>query len=120
MGKKILVIDDSPMARRMLMEDLVKQGYDVVTADDGAQGVKKAREETPDLVITDTVMPGIDGFEVCRQIKNRKDCVPPKVMIVTGTMDAVDAGKARKAGADHYSVKTSDFTLIKEIVKKLI
>jgi DNA-binding response OmpR family regulator len=120
MGKKILVIDDSPMARRMLMEALVKQGYDVVTADDGPQGVTKAREETPDLVITDTVMPGIDGFEVCRQIKKRKDCTPPKVMIVTGTMDAVDAGKARKAGADHYSVKTSDFTLIKEIVQKLI
>lgn len=120
MSKKILVIDDSPTARRMLMEVLVKQGYDVVTADDGAQGVKKAREETPDLVITDTVMPGIDGFEVCRQIKNWKDRTPPKVMIVTGTTDAVDAGKARKAGADHYSVKTSDFALIKEIVQKLI
>jgi DNA-binding response OmpR family regulator len=79
-----------------------------------------ASSEKPDLVITDTMMPGIDGFETCRQIRATHDKEEMKIIVTTGAIDAVDAVKARKAGADDYCVKTSDPTQLIAAVRGLI
>jgi len=71
-------------------------------------------------VITDTKLPGIDGFEVCKQIKEAKLTQNPKVIIITGSMDAVDAVKARKLGADDYCAKTNDFAPLLKAVKQIL
>ena len=109
MGKKILVIDDNEQDRKIINRFLSKAGYaDVMLAENGEDGVKIANAEKPDLVVTDTMLPGIDGFEVCRQIREAQGPTNPKIIIMTGGIDAVDAVKARKMGADDYCVKTSD------------
>ena len=121
MAKKILLIDDSPQDRKIIARFLNKDGYqDVETAETGEEGVDKAGKINPDLVITDTVMPGINGFEVCQKIRNAHGPDRPKIIVITGQIDAVDAVKAKKVGADDYCAKTSDFAPLMEAVKKLI
>lgn len=118
--KKILVVEDSPTALSMLKNALECEGYQVITSETGEEGVKKANSERPDLVLTDTQLPGIDGFEVCRQIKESPGPVALKVIIMTGAIDAVDAVKARESGVDDYTVKTSDLSPLLQTVKRII
>lgn len=121
MGKKILIIDDTETDRKILARHLGKAGYgEVVFAATGEDGVKMAQAEQPDLVITDTNMPGIDGFETCRQIREAAEKEHPKIIVTTGAIDAVDAIKARKCGADDYCVKTSDAEKLLAAIKNLI
>ncbi|NLP37513.1 MAG: response regulator, partial [Firmicutes bacterium] len=68
--KKILIIDDSQFMTNLISEILSAAGYDVITAADGYQGLEKVKTEKPDLVILDIVMPGINGFEVCKILRS--------------------------------------------------
>ena len=121
MVKKILIIDDTDSDRKIVTRFLNKAGYEnIVIAETGEQGVTMAASEEPDLVITDTMMPGIDGFETCRQIREAHDQDAMKIIVMTGAIDAVDAVKARKAGANDYCVKTSDSMQLIAAVKNLI
>jgi len=121
MGKKILIIDDNEDDLLIIRKYLERAQYnEIIVAVDAAEGVKKAIEEKPDLVISDTLLPGSDGFEVCRQIRKAFGQAGPKIIIMTGSIDAVDAVKARKVGADDYCAKTSDCVPIIEAVKRLI
>ena len=121
MSKKILLIDDNEQDRKILVRFLTKAGYDqIVTAESGEEGTDKAKAEDPDLVISDTVLPGIDGFEVCRRIRESRGPSHPKIIIITGAIDAVNAVKAKKMGADDYCAKTSDCVPLVEAVKKLV
>jgi len=119
--KKILIIDDSEQDRKIMKRFLNKAGYEqIIMAETGEEGVKKAEFEKADLVIIDTLLPGIDGFEVCRQIRQIEGSTIPRIIMITGTVDAVDAVKARRAGADDYCVKTTDFLPLIEAVKNLV
>jgi DNA-binding response OmpR family regulator len=121
MPKKILIIDDTNTDRKIVMRFLSKLGYEnIIFAENGEDGVKMAASEKPDLVITDTNMPGIDGFETCRLIREENGKEKPKIIVMTGAIDAVDAVKARKAGADDYCVKTTDTAELLAAVKTLI
>jgi len=121
MAKKILIIDDTASDCKITQRYLNKEGYDnIIIAENGEDGVAMAASENPDLVITDTNMPGIDGFETCRQIRDAGSKETPKIIVTTGAIDAVDAIKARKSGADDYCVKTSDFAQLMVAVKNLI
>lgn len=120
MGVKILIIDDNPDDLLIAKKFLEKNGFkDIVTAENGEEGVKIAESQRPDLVVTDTQMPGIDGFETCRRIREALGQDHPKIVIITGAIDAVDAVKAREVGADDYCAKTSDIAPLLEIVKTL-
>ncbi len=121
MAKKILIIDDTDADRKIVKRFLNKAGFDnIVIAETGEQGVEMAASEKPDLVITDTMMPGIDGFETCRQIREEHDEEDMKIIVTTSAIDAVDAVKARKAGASDYCVKTSDSAQLITAVISLI
>ncbi|MFH1752912.1 MAG: response regulator [Candidatus Omnitrophota bacterium] len=118
---KILIIDDSEQDRKIMARFLSRAGYaDLITAETGEEGVEKAKSENPDLVVTDTVMPGVDGFEVCRMIREAQGPSTPKIIIVTGAIDAVNAVMARKMGANDYCAKTSDCAPLLEAIGKLI
>lgn len=119
MSGKILIIEDSPTVLGILKEMLEGEGYEILVAENGEEGIRKATQEKPDLVISDTLLPGIDGFEVCRRIKKNQEPTAPKIIVMTGSIDAVDAIKARRVGADDYCVKTSDFSSLIEAVKAL-
>lgn len=121
MGKKILIIDDNEQDRKIMHRFVTKAGYDnIIMSDNGEDGVKKAESEKPDLVVTDTILPGIDGFEVCRRIRESQGPDTPKIIVITGLIDAVDAVKARRMGADDYCVKTSEYSPLIDAIKKLI
>ena len=66
--KKILVVDDSPTERHVLVDLLTKNGYQVITAESGEEGVEKAKKELPDLVLMDVVMPGLNGYQATRTL----------------------------------------------------
>lgn len=121
MAKKILIIDDADTDRKIVTRYLNKEGYDdIIFAENGEDGVAMAASENPELVISDTNMPGIDGFETCRRIRDAGSKEVPKIIVMTGAIDAVDAIKARKAGADDYCVKTSDCAQLIAAIKNLI
>lgn len=120
MGKRLLIIEDSPTTLSMLKEVFEQEGYEVIPTESGEEGVKKTVSEKPDLVIIDTILPGINGFEACRQIRKLQGSTVPKIIVMTGCVDAVDAGKAKVVGADDYAVKTADFSYLIEAVKNLV
>jgi len=118
---KILVIEDSEQDRKIIKRVLGEKGFeDIAFAERGEEGVEKVKSEKPDMVIIDTRLPGIDGFETCRQIREISGPSAPKIIITTGFIDAVDAVKAREVGADDYCVKTADLAPCVDAVKKLV
>ena len=80
---KVLVVDDSPTELKLMSEPFLTQGYDLVTATDGEEALKKAASEQPDLVVLDVVMPKLNGFNVCRQIKSSAEFDNIKVILLT-------------------------------------
>ncbi len=119
MKKKILLVDDDEQDLKIIKRYLSQIGNDEIwTVRTGEEGVKSAQENHPDITILDTNLPGIDGFETCKRIKEI-DGLQTKVILMTGLIDAVDAGKARKMGADDYCVKTSDYAFLLNAVRKL-
>ncbi|MDY6824757.1 MAG: response regulator [Thermodesulfobacteriota bacterium] len=100
MAKKILIIDDEQSSTSLLAFSLKSDGYEVFTADRGEQGLKIFDRELPDIVITDIRMPGIDGIEVLRRIKEQAH--PAEVIIVTGHGDIDNAIECLKYGASDF------------------
>ncbi len=120
MAKKILIVEDNAQDQKNIKLSLIKHGYEnLIFTSTGEEAIAKARSEKPDLVIVDTKLPDMEGFEVCRQIKNIEGLIT-KVIIYTGYIDAVNITKARLAGADDYEVKTEDLGKLLSAVKKLI
>lgn len=104
MQKRILIIDDDRFNREVLLE-LLGDVYEVDAAEDGEKGLDKMKEFGPDLVLLDIMMPGIDGYEVCRRIKNAPDGELTLVVLVSGRASAEERLKGYEAGADDYVVK---------------
>jgi two-component system response regulator MprA len=106
MKERILIVEDDRRIRDMLRRGLIFEGYAIETADDGEEALRKVREEMPDAVILDLMLPGIDGLEVCRRLRSATDV--PIVMLTA--RDAVsDRVTGLDAGADDYMVKPFAF-----------
>ncbi len=103
--KKILVIEDESDARRMLSLALKSSGYVVFGAENGEEGLKIFKEEKPDLVILDVVMPIMDGWEVLKRIKAGFKSKRVPVIMVTGKTEDADKVKGYTYGADFYVTK---------------
>lgn len=102
MADKILVVEDELVLRETLAYNLGRQGYEVITAVDGVQAVNLARQERPGLIILDVMLPGLDGFEVCRIL--RREMASPIIML-TARADEVDKVVGLEVGADDYLTK---------------
>jgi two-component system, OmpR family, response regulator len=98
----ILVVEDDKTLLDVLRYNLVKEGYKVITASDGLQGLETARTEKPDLVILDLMLPKLDGLEVCRLL--RKDMIVP-ILMLTAKVDEIDKIVGLEIGADDYMTK---------------
>jgi len=106
MPKKILIIEDHATDAAISKEVLEKEGFEVEVVSSGEEGAKKALEIKPDLVLLDLVLPGIDGFEVCRRIKKEAALHRTIVIILSVKDDIDDISRAFHAGADDYIIKT--------------
>jgi len=80
---KILVVDDEPDMVEMLKMMLENASYDVVAAYDGKEGIEKAREEKPDVIVLDLMMPEMDGFEACKEMKNDPELADIPILVLT-------------------------------------
>ncbi len=100
---KILLADDEEGMRTLVEHIVLDAGHEFVCAMDGIQALQLYEEERPDLVILDVMMPGLNGFEVCEQLRARKASVP--IILLTAKGDIVDKSIGFKAGADDYLVK---------------
>lgn len=96
---KILVVDDDKNLLEVIKYNLVNEGYSVVIAENGTQAVEKARQEKPDLIILDVMLPEIDGFEVCRIL--RKEMSIP-ILMLSAKIDEIDKVVGLELGADDY------------------
>jgi two-component system OmpR family response regulator len=99
---KVLVVEDDPTLLEVLRYNLSQQGYDVLTAADGAAGLDAARSGRPDLVILDVMLPKMDGYEVCR-ILRQETMVP--ILMLTARTDETDRVVGLEVGADDYVTK---------------
>lgn len=102
MPEKILVVDDEPALLETLAYNLRNQGYEVITASDGPAALQAARQQSPELVILDIMLPGMDGFEVCRIL--RQEMTTP-VLMLTARDDEIDRVVGLEVGADDYLTK---------------
>ena len=103
--KKILVVDDLPENVFMLQDRLEHEGYEVITAYDGLTGIEKTRNELPDLILLDVMMPGITGFEVCKTLANDMKTKNIPIILVTAKIGAEDTKEGLEAGAFDYIKK---------------
>jgi len=102
MGKKVLVVDDEKNIVDIVVFNLKKEGYDIIFALDGEEGLKKALEEDPDLILLDIMMPKLDGFEVCKKIREKKET---PIIMLTARAEEVDKVLGLELGADDYVTK---------------
>ncbi len=102
MSNKVLVVDDEQSIMNIIAFNLKKEGYTVVCAEDGEMAIKVFEEEKPDLILLDIMMPKIDGYGVCRRIRDKSD-VP--IIMLTARADEVDKVLGLEIGADDYVTK---------------
>ena len=105
MSKRILLVDDELHTIRLLQPRLATNGYDVIVAVDGQEGLKKAREEGPDLILLDLMLPKIDGYKICRMLKFDESYKHIPVIIFTARAQEEDERLAFEVGADAYITK---------------
>ena len=117
MDKKILIIEDDVILREVLSDFLVKEGFTVVTASNGEEGVNQAKKKKPDLIILDIILPKKDGFEVIKDLKRDEKTEKISIVLLTNLESLNDIEKALNLGATTYLIK-SDYSL-EEVVKKI-
>jgi CheY-like chemotaxis protein len=101
----VLIVEDNEMNRDMLSRRLVRRGYTVESAVDGIQGIARAQELLPDLVLMDMSLPGLDGWEATRRLKADEKTRAIPVIALTSHAMAGDREKALEAGCDEYDIK---------------
>jgi len=103
--KEILVVEDQPELMKLECLLLQSRGYSVKGVSDGKSALEYMVEHSPDLVLLDIMIPGIDGFEVCRQIKSNEATKGVPVIMLTARMTREDMAKGEQVGADAYITK---------------
>ena len=104
----ILIVDDNPANLEILQMRLMANSYDVITATDGEMGLAMAIEKLPDLILLDIMMPKMDGFEVCRQLKGDPTLPFMPIILVTAKTESKDVVAGLEAGGDEYLTKPVD------------
>ena len=102
MNETILVVDDEPKILQLAKDYLVENGFKVLTSGDGVQALAIARQEKPDLIVLDLMLPGMDGLDVCRSIRRESD-VP--IIMLTARAEEADQLIGLELGADDYITK---------------
>ncbi len=119
-NETILVVDDSPTDLKLISAPLRDKGYRVVTAVDGEDAMKKAVSEHPRVIVLDVILPKMNGFQVCRQLKTAPDTQAIKILMLTSKTQDADRFWGLKQGADDYMTKPfSDAELLTNVAKLL-
>jgi CheY-like chemotaxis protein len=117
---KILLVEDNELNRDMLSRRLLRKGYDVLTAKDGAEGAAIAASEKPDLVLMDMSLPVLDGWEATRRLKAVPETRSIPVIALTAHAMSDDKQKALQAGCDDYDTKPIELPRLLEKIERLL
>ncbi len=122
MTEKILVVEDDPAALRLVSYTLEAEGYEVITAVNGVEALRKADQEAPDLVVLDIMLPGIDGFEVCHRLRSDPESPQARmpILMLTAKSQEADREMGQKVGGDLYISKPATPEELTEAVKGLL
>lgn len=120
MAAKILIVEDEQAVAENLQALLAAKGYQVATAEDGAEGIAKARKDPPDVMLLDIMLPKMGGFDVCKILKADPALKKTKIIMITGLGRMGDVETAFQNGADDYIIKPFDTQrLFKKLDKAL-
>ncbi|HAM39259.1 MAG TPA: hypothetical protein DCP53_07720 [Elusimicrobia bacterium] len=119
-NKKILVIEDQKSIVELLKLNLTINGYDVIIARDGEEGVKKVFDKYPDLIILDIKLPKSDGFQVCQQLKNNIQTKHIPIIFLSAFTQKTIVEKGKEVGGDFFVQKPFDAIELIKIIKKLL
>jgi two-component system alkaline phosphatase synthesis response regulator PhoP len=118
MAKKILLVEDEDLIIKLLQKKLISEGYDVTIASDGEEGMKAIRQNKPELVLLDIVMPKKGGFEVLEEINQDIDLRDIPVIIISNSGQPMELDRAQRLGVKDWLIKT-EFDP-KEVLEKVI
>ena len=105
MGKRIVVVEDDEKIVTMIMTSLGREGFNIKSASDGISGLNMVKKEIPDLLILDLMLPGLDGFDVCREIRMDRRTAQIPIIILTCKSEEIDRILGLELGADDYITK---------------
>lgn len=117
---KILVVEDNESSREMLSRRLKRKGFSVMAAEDGEQGYAMARSKSPDLVLMDISLPGINGWEVIELLKSEPHTRDIPLIVLTAHALVNDRAKADEVGCDGYFSKPIDFQNLLDAIGRLL
>lgn len=116
----VLVVDDDATIRRLLQITLETEGFAVVTANDGNEGLERARSDRPDLVLLDIMMPGMDGLQVCHTLKNDPESKDTPIVLLSAKAQSHDVELGLRVGADDYITKPPDLLDLVTRIRRLL
>jgi two-component system cell cycle response regulator DivK len=117
---RILIVEDNEMNLEILSRRLARRGFEIVTAVDGVEGLARAEEAIPDLIIMDMGLPLMDGYECTRQIKDAPTTSPIPVIALTAHAMPEDEARARTAGCDDFDTKPVDLNRLLEKISAFL
>jgi DNA-binding response OmpR family regulator len=103
--QSVLIVDDEPMARTLLRLMLVRAGFNVSEAEDGFDALEKVQISQPDIILLDVMMPGMDGFSVCEELRQREETSGLPVIMLSAKTDLDSINKGLRVGATKYLTK---------------
>jgi CheY-like chemotaxis protein len=118
MPRTILLADDSVTIQKVVELTFMEEDYEVVAVGSGDEAIERLNEVSPDLVVADVHMPGVSGFEVCREVKQRRPGIP--VLLLVGTFEPFDPAEGEAAGADRHLKKPFDSQELLQTVQELV
>jgi CheY-like chemotaxis protein len=104
----VLVVDDDPVIQKLLQVNFEMEGYTVLTASDGLEGLERARADAPDVIICDIMMPRMDGLEVARTLKGDPATAGIPILLLSAKAQQADVAAGQASGADDYVTKPFD------------
>ena len=116
----ILIVDDNPANVEILQMRLAANNYEIITASDGEEGLTKARNNQPDLILLDIMMPKKDGYEVCQTVRQDPELKDTHIILLTAKGQETDRSRGASSGALYYITKPFDPDHILELAKKLL
>ncbi len=117
---KVLLVEDNEMNRDMFSRRLERRGYEVVLAEDGDQGLQRAADTRPDLILLDMSLPGVDGWEVARRLKADPATAAISIIALTAHTMAGDRERALQAGCDDYDTKPIELPRLLDMMSTLL
>jgi CheY-like chemotaxis protein len=116
----LLVVDDDSVVRSMLVENLIQEGYEILEAEDGEAALVTFQERKPDMVLLDGIMPMMDGFDCCAQLKKLPQGAQTPVLIITGLEETTYVDRAFEVGAEDYITKPIHWPVLRQRVRRLL